>query len=110
MRRLRLGRYAGCWFTGMATKLERTLRREISVDGKPFVVSLSPEGLRLAGKGRRKGLELTWRDLASGDAALATALNASVAQGLVLEPSRNNARHPHKREGARQGRRSREAR
>jgi hypothetical protein len=74
----------------MATKLEKTLRREVSIGGKPFVVSLSPEGLKLVGKGRRKGLELSWDDLASGDAALATALNASVAQGLVLEPSRNN--------------------
>ena len=80
----------------MATKLEKTLKREVSIDGKPFVVSLSPEGLRLVGKGRRKGLELSWSALASGDAALAAALNASVAQGLVLEPSRNNVAHPHK--------------
>jgi len=94
----------------MATKLEKTLKREISINGKSFVVSLSPEGLRLVGKGRRKGLELSWSDLASGDAALATALNASVAQGLVLEPSRNNLPHPRKRQGARHGRRSREAR
>src|SRR3954468_25077829 len=74
----------------MATKLEKTLRREVSIGGKPFVVSLSPEGLKLVGKGRRKGLELSWNDLASGDAALATALNASVAQRLTLEPSANN--------------------
>jgi hypothetical protein len=74
----------------VATKLEKTLKREVSIGGRPFVVSLSPEGLKLVGKGRRKGLELSWDDLASGDAALATALNASVAQGLVLEPSRNN--------------------
>jgi len=89
----------------MATKLEKTLRREVSIGGRPFVVSLSPEGLKLVGKGRRKGLELAWEDLASGDAALATALNASVAQGLVLEPSRNNV--PSQK---RQGRRSRQAR
>ena len=72
----------------MATKLDKTLKREITVRGKPFVVSVSPEGLKLVGKGRRKGLELSWEDLASGEAALATALNASVAQGLVLEPAR----------------------
>ena len=71
----------------MATKLEKTLRREVSIDGKPFLVSLSPQGLKLVGKGRRKGLELAWEDLVSGDAALATALNASVAQRLALEPS-----------------------
>ena len=42
----------------MATKLDKTLKREISIRGKPFVVSLSPQGLKLVGKGRRKGLEL----------------------------------------------------
>jgi len=87
----------------VATKLEKKLRREVSIGGKPFVVSLSPEGLKLVGKGRRKGLELSWDDLASGDAALATALNASVAQGLVLEPSRNHLPKGSKR--ARHGRR-----
>ncbi|MFN2646854.1 MAG: hypothetical protein ABR570_17840 [Burkholderiales bacterium] len=76
----------------MATKLEKTLKREVTIGGKPFVVSLAPEGLKVVGKGRRKGLELSWADLVSGDAALATALNASVAQGLVLEPSRSNDR------------------
>ena len=32
-------------------------------------------------KGKRKGRELTWKDLISGDAALAVALNASVQDG-----------------------------
>ena len=85
----------------MATKLEKALKREVSIHGKPFVVSISPEGLRLVGKGRRKGLELSWEDLTSGEAALATALNASVADRLVLEPSTNNdpaaARQPARR-------------
>ena len=93
----------------MATKLEKTLRREVSIGGKPFVVSLSPEGLKLVGKGRRKGLELSWDDLASGDAALATALNASVAQGLVLEPSRNNLPQAKRSKRARRSREARQA-
>jgi hypothetical protein len=83
----------------MATKLDRPLKREITIHGKPFVVSLSGEGLKLVGKGRRKGLELSWEDLTSGDAALATALNASVAQRLALEPSANN--DPAQRRGTR---------
>jgi hypothetical protein len=86
----------------MATKLDKTLKREITIHGKPFVVSISPDGLKLVGKGRRKGLELSWEDLTSGDAALATALNASVAQRLVLEPSASN--HPGRRRGARRKR------
>jgi hypothetical protein len=85
-------RHAGCSTPNdaMATKLDKTLKREIAVHGKPFVLSIAPQGLKLVGKGRRKGLELAWEDLVSGDAALATALNASVAQRLALEPSSNN--------------------
>ena len=39
----------------MATKLEKTLKREIDVDGKAYMLAISPEGLKLTEKGRRKG-------------------------------------------------------
>jgi hypothetical protein len=64
----------------MTTKLEKSLKREISIKGKPYVVTLTPEGLKLTAKGRRKGQELAWKDLISGEAALAVALNASLKQ------------------------------
>jgi hypothetical protein len=46
----------------------------------------------LARKGRRKGLEIRWADLVSGEAALATALNASLTAPLEKLPrsKRNN--------------------
>ena len=55
----------------MATKLSKQLKREIDVDGKPYMVTLSPEGLKLTEKGKRLGRELTWKDLvgAPGGAA-----------------------------------------
>ena len=62
----------------MATKLDKTLKREIDVEGKPFKLSIGPEGLKLVPKGKRNGLEIAWKDLVSGEAALATALNASL--------------------------------
>ena len=62
----------------MATKLAKALKREIDVDGKPYMLTVTPEGMRLVPKGRRNGLEIAWKDLVSGDAALATALNASL--------------------------------
>ncbi len=62
----------------MATKLDKALKREIEIDGKPYMLTLSPQGLKLVPKGKRNGLEIAWKDLASGDAALATALNASL--------------------------------
>jgi hypothetical protein len=62
----------------MATKLDKPLKREIQVDGKPYMLTITPQGLKLVPKGRRKGQELTWSALVSGEAALATALNASL--------------------------------
>jgi hypothetical protein len=62
----------------MATKLEKALKRELEVEGKAYMLTIAPEGLKLVEKGHRKGLELAWKDLLSGDAGLAAALNASV--------------------------------
>ena len=62
----------------MATKLDKELKREIIIDGNPFVIRIGPDGLKLTAKGRRNGVELRWAELINGDAALAVALNASV--------------------------------
>jgi hypothetical protein len=47
----------------MATKLEKTLKREIEIDGQAYMVTISPEGVKLTQKGFRKGPELTWRQI-----------------------------------------------
>ena len=62
----------------MATKLEKPLKREIQVEGRPYMLTVSPQGPKLVPKGRRKGQELAWSALVSGEAALAAALNASL--------------------------------
>ncbi len=64
----------------MTTPLDKTLKRELNINGRAFIVALSPEGVKLTLKGRRLGLELRWKDLVNGEAALAVALNASVGQ------------------------------
>jgi hypothetical protein len=64
----------------MATKLDKALKREVSIEGEPYMLTISPDGLKLVPKGKRKGLELEWKTLVSGEAALATALNASLAR------------------------------
>jgi hypothetical protein len=63
----------------MAVKLEKPLKREIPIKKEPWMVTITPLGLKLTKKGRRKGVELAWEDLTNGEAALATALNASLA-------------------------------
>jgi len=64
----------------MTTKLEKELKREIQIDAEPYTVTLSPVGLKLVPKGRRKGYELAWKDLVSGQTTMTPALNASVEQ------------------------------
>ena len=62
------------------TRLDKPLKRELRLKGAPHVLTIDADGLRLTRKGRRKGIELAWKDLVSGDAAMATALNASLGK------------------------------
>ncbi|MDQ3269188.1 MAG: hypothetical protein M3Q11_03175 [Pseudomonadota bacterium] len=64
----------------MTTKLDKPLRREIDIEGRPYTLTIDEDGLKLVEKGRRKGHELRWRDIVNGDAALAAALSASLAR------------------------------
>jgi hypothetical protein len=62
------------------TRLDRPLKRELRIKNKAHVLTIDAEGLKLTKKGRRKGIELAWEDLASGEAAMAVALNASLGK------------------------------
>jgi hypothetical protein len=64
----------------VATKLEKALKREVAIGEQPYMLTIDPQGLKLVPKGKRNGLEVAWKDLVSGEAALATALNASVKE------------------------------
>ena len=64
----------------MTTPLDKTLKRALNIKGRDYVVSLSPDSLKITLKGRRLGIELRWSDLVDGEAALATALNASLGK------------------------------
>jgi hypothetical protein len=64
----------------MATKLDKPLKRELKIDGKLYMLTIAPLGMKLVPKGKRKGQEIAWEALVSGEAALAKALNASLEQ------------------------------
>ena len=75
----------------MATVLDKALKRQVTVDGVDYTVALDPDGIRLTSKGKRKPeVELRWRDLVSGEAAMAVALNASLAK----RPTATKAKTP----------------
>ena len=87
----------------MATKLDKTIKREIEMDGQAYMVAISPEGVKLTQKGFRKGREISWRELwshgseeggASGGASAATNARTGASQNTggstpMADPSVN---------------------
>jgi hypothetical protein len=72
----------------VATVLDKDLRRQVTIDGVVYTVALNADGFRLTGKGKRKPeVELRWRDLLSGEAAMAVALNASLMKSTRAGPT-----------------------
>ena len=57
------GKRVQAYITIMATKLDKTIRREIEIDGEVFTIAISPEGFRLTKKRFRSGVALSWRAL-----------------------------------------------
>jgi hypothetical protein len=81
----------------MTTKLNSAFKRELDVNGEKYTLTLSPDGLRLVQKGKRKGVELQWAALVNGEAALASALNAATLGGGTIShgihDSRRHTKH-----------------
>ena len=72
----------------LVTVLDKTLKRQVSVDGVDYIVALDPNGIRLNQKGKRRAeVELGCRELVSGEAAMAVALNASLASRAPVKPA-----------------------
>lgn len=72
---------AGAW--RMTTRLDGALKREITVAGAPYTLTITPTGFTLVPKGKRKGYEMTWEAFVAGDEALAVALAASMRNGPI---------------------------
>jgi hypothetical protein len=62
----------------MAAKLDKPIKRELELEGETYTVTISPEGVRIVPKGRRKGHEITWQSIISGDAELTQQLRISL--------------------------------
>lgn len=60
------------------TPLDKPLRREVQIGDETYTLTIDPDGMKLVSKGKRNGLTLRWTELVNGDAALATALQASL--------------------------------
>ena len=73
----------------MTTKIQKPFKREIEVNGEKYTLTLDNDGFRLVAKGRRKGVELRWESILNGEAALASALNASIASSHRMPQTRH---------------------
>lgn len=62
----------------MTAKLDKSIKRELELDGKIYTITIAPDGLKVTEKGRRNGQELSWRTVISGDASLNEDLKTSV--------------------------------
>jgi hypothetical protein len=65
----------------MATKLDKSIKRELEHKGQVYTITISPEGVKVVPKGRRNGTEVSWDSIISGDATLNANLSASVNSG-----------------------------
>jgi hypothetical protein len=64
------------------TKSEAPFRLNLRIGGKPYLLTVTPEGFRLVPKGRRKGVEMPWSVFVSDDALLYSELQASIRKIL----------------------------
>jgi hypothetical protein len=62
----------------MTARLDRVLKREVLLRGEPYTLTIAPDGVKITRKGARKGHEITWEALVSGDAELRRDLNISI--------------------------------
>lgn len=62
----------------MTAKLDKTIKRELEIDGKTYTIAIGPEGIKVTEKGRRNGPEMSWRSIISGDATLTSELSRSI--------------------------------
>jgi hypothetical protein len=61
----------------MTTALDKVLRRALKIKGADYVLTISPQGLKLTLKNKRNGLELNWSELVDGEAGLAVVMRGS---------------------------------
>ncbi len=47
----------------MATKLEKPLKREVMINDAPYMFTFTPEGVKIVPKGKRNGLEVSWKSI-----------------------------------------------
>ena len=53
----------------MATKLDKSIKRELEHGGKVYTITIAPDGVKVVEKGKRNGPHVTWSSIINGDAS-----------------------------------------
>ena len=61
----------------MATKLDKTIKRELEHQGKLYTITIAPDGVKVVEKGKRNGPHVSWNAIINGDATLNENLHIS---------------------------------
>lgn len=69
----------------MSTQTHMSFRLTLKLHGKPYVLTVTPESFKLVLKGKREGIELPWTAFLDEDAAMLSALHASIRRKLRSE-------------------------
>jgi hypothetical protein len=75
----------------MVTPLDRPLRRAVTINGQPYVATMSQEGILLVRKGYRKGQRVSWDHLLSGAVTLSAQLAGSIGTDGGGEANKSTA-------------------
>jgi hypothetical protein len=62
----------------MTARLDKPIKRELELNGEPYTVTVAPDGVSIAPKGKRKHRFLPWTTILSGDAELTRDLKISL--------------------------------
>jgi hypothetical protein len=86
----------------MTTQLDKAIKREVKAGDQALILTLTPEGVTIVPKGKRKGKTFSWETLWSGEEEMAAQLRATYAalrpEGKLLsEPTGPNAPRNEKR-------------
>ena len=62
----------------MATKLDKSIKRELEVNGKVYTITIAPDGVKVVENGKRNGPHVSWSSIINGDTSLNENLKISV--------------------------------
>ena len=65
---------------GVSPAPDVSVKLTVRIRGEPYYLAVTAQSFKLVRKGKREGIELPWSAFASEDAAMLSALHASIAR------------------------------